>query len=273
MVGNETRPLALALGLGDAGQELAPAARAECAMNGFDVLVHRVRGEIQLVGELLLTGSDHQLCQDLPLTWGQPRAFFALDAIPIVGQLFVQELDHQGGPELDQPIQERYGTLVEAAIAGELDAWQRSVSGRLALLILLDQFTRNIYRGTARAYSGDAAALTLALDTIDCGAHRSYSLEERLFVLTPLVHAESVEMLSRAVLLADAMVSEAPAELRESWAFGAQRVRKYHALIERFGRYPGRNAALGRSSSAAELAYLAEETARENPLAALAASA
>lgn len=180
---------------------------------------------------------------------------------------------YQGGPELDQAIQRHYGRLVEAAIAGELYSWRSSVSGRLALLILLDQFTRNIYRGTARAYAGDPAALALALDTIDSGAHRSYSLEERLFVLMPLVHAESIEMLSRAVLLSDEMLRDAPTELREPWAFGAQRVRKYHALIERFGRYPARNAALGRRSTAAELAYLAEEAAGGSPLAALAASA
>ena len=179
---------------------------------------------------------------------------------------------YQGGPELDRAIDERYGALVEAALAGKLDTWQSSVSGRLALLVLLDQFTRNIYRGSPRAYSGDAAALALALDTIDSGIHHSYSLEERLFVIMPLVHAENVGLLSRAVLLADEMLSDAPAELREPWAFGAQRVRKYHALIERFGRYPGRNAALGRKSSSAELAYLAEEEGRGSPLAALAAS-
>jgi uncharacterized protein (DUF924 family) len=96
-------------------------------------------------------------------------------------------------------------------------------------------------------------------------------LEERLFVITPLVHAENVAMLSRAVLLADEMASEAPPELHEPWAFGAQRVRKYHALIARFGRCPGRNAALGRRSTAAELAFLAEEARLGNPLAALAA--
>ena len=176
---------------------------------------------------------------------------------------------YQGGPELDREIRERYGALVEAAVAGQLDTWRNSVSGRLALLILLDQFTRNIYRGTARAYLGDPAALALALDTVDSGAHRSYSLEERLFVVMPLVHAENVEVLARAVLLADEMEHEAPAALREPWAFGAQRVRKYHALIARFGRFPGRNTALGRRSSTAELAYLAEEAGHGTPLAAL----
>jgi uncharacterized protein (DUF924 family) len=180
---------------------------------------------------------------------------------------------YQGSPQLDEAIRERYSSLVEAALAGELKAWRSSVSGRLALLIMLDQFTRNIYRGSPRAYAGDPAALALALDTIDSGAHLSYSLEERLFVLMPLVHAESVELLARAVLLSDEMTNDAPVELREPWAFGAERVRKYHALIERFGRYPGRNVALGRQSSAAELAYLAEEAERGSPLAALAASA
>jgi len=180
---------------------------------------------------------------------------------------------YQGGPALDRAIEERYGAQVEAALSGRLDSWQSSVSGRLALLILLDQFTRNIYRGTARAYSGDSAALSLALDTFDRGAHRAYSLEERLFVLMPLVHAESADMLARAVRLSEEMASESPVELRDTWAFGAQRVRQYHALIERFGRFPARNAALGRASTAAELEYLAAEAERGNPLAALTASA
>jgi len=180
---------------------------------------------------------------------------------------------YQGGPELDQEIRERYGALVEAAVNGQLDSWRSSVSGRLALLVLLDQLTRNIYRGTARAYSGDPPALALALDTIANGIHRSYSLEERLFVIMPLVHAENVEMLARAAQLSDEMVKEAPAELRETWSFGAQRVRKYLRIIERFGRYPGRNAALGRRSTAAELAHLAEEAGHGSPLAALSTAA
>jgi uncharacterized protein (DUF924 family) len=180
---------------------------------------------------------------------------------------------YQGGAELDQTIRERYGALVESAIAGELKPWQNSVSGRLALLVLLDQFTRNIYRGTARAYAGDAAALALALDTFDRGAHFSYSLEERLFVLMPLVHTENAELLARAVFLSEQMVKQASAELRQPWAFGAEQVRKYHALIQRFGRYPARNAPLGRRSSAEELAYLAEEAGRGSPLATLAATA
>jgi uncharacterized protein (DUF924 family) len=173
---------------------------------------------------------------------------------------------YDGGPELDRAIEARYGALVEAAIVGELDAWRASVSGRLALLLLLDQFPRNIFRGTPRAYAGDSAAIMLALDTVDGGVHRSYSLEERLFVLMPLVHAESIELLTRAVLLSDEMVSDAPAELREPWAFGAQRVRKYRGVIERFGRFPARNAILGRTSSAAELAFLAEEAQLGSPL-------
>jgi len=179
---------------------------------------------------------------------------------------------YEGGPELDREIGERYGALVEAALNGELEAWSSNVSGRLALLILLDQFTRSIHRGTARAYEGDRAALRLALSMFDNGSHLAYSLEERLFVLMPLVHSESVETLARAVMLADEMVTDAPEELREPWAFGAQRVRKYYALIRQFGRFPARNAILGRRSSPAELAYLAEEARHGSPLAVLAPS-
>ncbi len=180
---------------------------------------------------------------------------------------------YEGDAVLDEEIRVRYGALVEAAINGELDSWRGNVSGRLALLVLLDQFTRNIYRGTPRAYAGDSAAVALALETFATEAHRSYSLEERLFVLMPLVHAENVETLARAVVLADEMVRDAPAHLREPWAFGAQRVRKYHDLIQRFGRFPARNQTLGRRSTPAELAYLAEEEGKGSPLAVLATSA
>src|SRR6186713_568104 len=90
-LGDETGALALALGLGDSSEELAPAAGAKHAMDRFDVLVGGVGGDVELVGELFLAGSSHQVGEDLPLARGQARALFALDAIPIVGQLFVQE--------------------------------------------------------------------------------------------------------------------------------------------------------------------------------------
>ena len=175
---------------------------------------------------------------------------------------------YQGSRELDETIRQRYGALVERALAGELEAWKATAHGRLALIVLLDQFTRNLYRGTARAYAGDEAALPLALDTIEGDAFRFYTIEERLFVIMPLVHAESVAMLSRGVALADEMVVDAAEALRGPWSFGAERVRGYRALIERFGRFPARNAYLGRSSTAAELAYLTEEAQRESPIAA-----
>lgn len=165
---------------------------------------------------------------------------------------------YQGSPSLDEEIRARYGALVEAALADHLGSWRSTATGRLALLVLLDQFTRNIFRGTPRAHAGDEAALALAIDTIESAAYPSYSVEERLFVVMPLVHAESVAMLSRAVVLADGMLNDAAPALREPWAFGAERVRHYRAVIERFGRFPARNAYLGRPSTTAELAYLAE---------------
>jgi uncharacterized protein (DUF924 family) len=193
-------------------------------------------------------------------------SFWIGDPAPTSEQLLTKfQPWYQGGPELDQEIRQRYGALIEDALAGDLESWRSSVSGRLSLLVLLDQFTRNVFRGTPRAYEGDRAALALATETIDTGLYRSYSLEERLFVLMPLVHAEDVQVLSLAVLLAEEMVREAEAELREPWALGAERVRQYRALIERFGRFPARNAILGRSSSAAELSYLTEQVRNRPP--------
>lgn len=173
-----------------------------------------------------------------------------------------------GGAALDAEIRERFGSLIEAALAGRLSHWRGTARGRLALILLLDQLTRNVFRGSPRAYSGDRAALALALEALDEGSLGAHPLEEQLFVLMPLVHAEDLALQTRAVELARELLERAPPALSEPWQRGYARTRHYRAVIARFGRFPQRNAILGRPSSAEELAFLEEEAGRPGPLAA-----
>jgi uncharacterized protein (DUF924 family) len=167
---------------------------------------------------------------------------------------------YQGPPELDLEIDARFGDLVERAIEGGHEDWTDSPRGTLALIIVLDQFARNVYRGTRLAHAGDARAITLALGLLERRATATFSLEERLFALMPLVHAEDLKLQDRAVELTDEIVAAAPNDdLRAVWSTGAERTRYYREVIRRFGRFPRRNRALGRPSTAYELAFLRDE--------------
>jgi uncharacterized protein (DUF924 family) len=156
-------------------------------------------------------------------------------------------------PDFDALIAARFGALVEAALAGELDAWMQQPRGALARLILLDQFTRNIHRGSARAFAGDAQALAAARDILAHGWDRGYLGVQRSFVYLPFEHAEDLAAQQQSMELFEQLGRDDPAQqgLLE-WA------RRHQEIIERFGRFPHRNAALGRASTEDELAFLAE---------------
>jgi uncharacterized protein (DUF924 family) len=174
---------------------------------------------------------------------------------------------YQGGPELDREIEKRFGDVIERALTGGLGDWENIPRGRLALVIVLDQLARNVHRGTPRAYAGDARARELALGLIEGGHWAEFNAEEQLFTLMPLVHAEDLALQDRAVELADRMVEQASSEeLRAAWALGAARTRHYRDIVRRFGRFPHRNAILGRASTAQELAFLAAEAQAAGPL-------
>lgn len=167
---------------------------------------------------------------------------------------------YQGTPELDLEIDTRFGNLVERALDGGHEDWTDNPRGRLALIIVLDQFARNVHRGTKRAYAGDARALALALRMLEREETAAFELEAQLFAMMPLVHAEDLKMQDRAVELADQMVASATNDdLRAVWSTGATRTRYYRDIIRRFGRFPGRNIALGRTSTTQELAFLRGE--------------
>ncbi|MBD2113215.1 MULTISPECIES: DUF924 family protein [Cyanophyceae] len=153
---------------------------------------------------------------------------------------------------------ERFLPLLEQAIRGDLDHWAEEPRSRLALIILLDQFSRAIYQGTAKAFAQDAKACLLALEGINVGHYSALITPwEKTFFLLPLGHSESLKKLDLAVQLVNELVQEALPEHRELLAFSASQARAHREVIARFGRQPHRNALLGRVSTPEELDYLA----------------
>jgi uncharacterized protein (DUF924 family) len=152
-------------------------------------------------------------------------------------------------PAFDETIRGRFGALVDAAIDGRL-GWGRE--DRLAEILLLDQFPRNLFRGQARAFAGDARARALALALIDEGADAALHLLQRWFVYLPLEHAEDLGLQDRCVALCAALAAASP-----EMASMLDYAERHRDVIRRFGRFPHRNAALGRASTPDEVAYLA----------------
>jgi uncharacterized protein (DUF924 family) len=155
--------------------------------------------------------------------------------------------------EFDAMLRARFGATLATARCGNYDGWQRSPLGALALIIVLDQFSRNIHRGGAEAFGGDARALAAACRMVDTGADRSLpSPQHRAFVYLPFEHDESGESQERSVRLFEALE-------HETGLRGYVRYARRHAeIIARFGRFPHRNAVLGRPSTDEERAFLME---------------
>jgi uncharacterized protein (DUF924 family) len=166
----------------------------------------------------------------------------------------------QGGPEVDKEITERFGKLLERARRGELDHWADTPRGRLALIIVLDQFSRHIYRGSPLSYAQDEKALELALEGIDLGMDRELGAMERNFFWLPLGHSEDLALHERSVRHAEDEAASAPSHLKALYEFGVSQAKAARSVIARFGRHPHRNEILGRTSTPEELEYLRTET-------------
>jgi uncharacterized protein (DUF924 family) len=151
-------------------------------------------------------------------------------------------------PALDETMRRRFGSTLEAAARCELFAWRGSAAGRLAEIIVLDQFSRNIFRDTPRAFAQDALALVLAQELVASGQDRALPVAQRVFAYMPYMHSESVVIHEQAVRLFSqpGLEGNLDFELR------------HKAIIDRFGRYPHRNQVLDRASSAPEQAFLSE---------------
>ena len=158
----------------------------------------------------------------------------------------------------DSAIAERFSLLLELATRGDLDDWSHRPRPRLALIIVLDQFSRSLFRNTARAFAQDPKALGLALEGLEIGHYAALETPwEQTFFLLPLGHSEELRHLEAAVKLAEDLVRQASPEFRKILEHSAAQARGHRDVIARFGRHPHRNAVLGRRSTPEELDYLA----------------
>jgi uncharacterized protein (DUF924 family) len=163
-----------------------------------------------------------------------------------------RKLWFQKSEDFDLACRRRFLPLWERAAAGALGAWVQSPLACLALVVLLDQFPRNMFRGAARAFSTDAIALRTAREAIEGGFDLVLRPLERVFLYLPLEHAEDVAVQRRSLALFQALAPALPGSDYLDYA------RRHHEIIARFGRFPHRNPILGRSSSVEEQAFLAQ---------------
>jgi len=148
----------------------------------------------------------------------------------------------------DRLLIERFGALHAQATLGELYTWRESAQGRLAEIIVLDQFSRNLFRDSPKAFAQDGMALVLAQEAVRFGADAELSAQQRVFLYMPYMHSESLAIHETAVELFT----------RNGIAGNLDFELKHKAIIERFGRYPHRNAILDRASTAEETAFLSQ---------------
>lgn len=165
-----------------------------------------------------------------------------------------QGLWFKSSADTDKRCDALFGAAVQRAIAGKLDEWAGSDRGLLALILLTDQFPRNIYRGTPAAFSGDPRALSLALQAIADNRHLGIPLIHRVFLYLPLEHSEDKAVQQQCVALFEEMaVSTGLAQMADFKRYAVA----HRDVIARFGRFPHRNALLGRQSTPAETEHLA----------------
>lgn len=164
--------------------------------------------------------------------------------------------------ENDQAVSERFSTTLAAASAGKLDHWADSPRGRLALMIVLDQFPHHIFRDQPQAFATDPQALALSLAALRASEDLQLTPIERVFLYLPLEHAESPEMQARSVSLYASLANEATADERALFEGFLDYAYKHRDVVERFGRFPHRNAILGRPSTPAELEFLKQPGSR-----------
>lgn len=156
--------------------------------------------------------------------------------------------------DFDARIRERFGPAIEQAVAGGLREWdEQGPQGTLARILLLDQFTRNVYRGTPDSFAGDALALAAAQQLVASGADQQLTPAQRWFAYMPFEHAEDAAMQEQSVALFTALAEANPGQ---DYAGALDYAHRHRGVIARFGRFPHRNPILGRASTPEEIAYL-----------------
>jgi uncharacterized protein (DUF924 family) len=159
-------------------------------------------------------------------------------------------------PAFDTQVRMRFEHAIEHAIAGGHRKWESSAEGALARILLLDQFTRNAFRDTPRAFAGDVEALAAARRAVQHGFDRMLLPLQRQFIYLPYEHAESAAAQDESLALFGALAAETRSPDKLEWA------QKHAAIVRRFGRYPHRNAIVGRVSTPEEIAFLREPGSR-----------
>lgn len=160
--------------------------------------------------------------------------------------------------DADDQVAEEFAPLHGAAERGELDDWHTTAEGSLACILLLDQFTRMLYRGTGAAFRNDAHALRIAESGMGLRLDRQLPIGQRVFYYMPFMHSEEHAIQRTAVEIYEGLVADTPADQRSRVASNLDFARDHLEVIERFGRFPHRNRLLGRQSTPEEETYLAE---------------
>lgn len=157
---------------------------------------------------------------------------------------------------MDKEIRDLFLHDVEAALNNFYDSWQERPESALALIILLDQFPRNIFRNTPRAFEGDMSALQVALISVDRGYDKLFHPTKRVFFYLPFEHSENVELQNKSIELFTSLLEEAPNELKEKFVGFLDYAEKHKAVIDKFDRFPHRNHILARESTPEEIEFL-----------------
>ena len=166
---------------------------------------------------------------------------------------------YEGGPAVDEEIRLRFGRLVRRACARELMGWRDTPDGALALVLLLDQFTRNLYRGTGDAYAGDPCAFEIVNHAIDRGLDRGLHPVARIWLYHPFHHSEDVAEQDRGLEILRALRQDADPAWHAYVERSIEGWSRHRDIVSRFGRFPHRNAVLGRDSTTEELEHLAAD--------------
>lgn len=159
------------------------------------------------------------------------------------------------GRRFDGPITAQFGGDLERAMRGELDPWSETPRGRLALIILLDQFSRHVYRGTAKAFAQDTTSQKLVLEGLRQGADQTLAPVERSFFYLPLEHAEDHELQRRSVQLYQRLRDDVAPAHQADYANFLDYAIRHQRIIDRFGRFPDLNPVLGRESTPEEIEF------------------
>ena len=157
---------------------------------------------------------------------------------------------------LDKDIKQRFGPDLQRLKNGELTAWDSSTQAQLAMIILADQFSRNIYRNTPESFAADPLAVSLTIEGMDTGKDLKLRLVERIFFYMPLMHAESIELQDKSVAKYTDCMNESTEAEKKSFHNHLDYAIKHRDIIERFGRFPHRNKILDRGSISEEIEFL-----------------